>query len=71
MVIDSDDEKSRIKDNLAVVRTYLTDHFPHYTITEISVLNPDELHHIEHELLQYYLFKVAQKFPQSHPGSIH
>ena len=39
MVVDSDDEKSRITDNLAVVRTYLTDHFPHYTITEISVLN--------------------------------
>ena len=30
-------------------------------------VNPDELHHIEHELLQYYLFKVTQKFPQSHP----
>jgi hypothetical protein len=40
MVVDSDDdENSRITDNLAVVRTYLTEHFPHYTIREISVLN--------------------------------
>jgi hypothetical protein len=34
-------------------------------------MNADELNYLEHELLQYYLFKVAQKFPQSHPGSTH
>jgi hypothetical protein len=34
-------------------------------------ISSDELNHLEHELLQYYLSKVAQKFPQSHPGSIH
>ena len=34
-------------------------------------VHPDELNHLEHELLQYYLFKVAQKFPQSRPGSTH
>ncbi len=33
-------------------------------------VNPDELHHIEHELLQYYLFKLTHKFPQSHLGPI-
>lgn len=36
-----------------------------------SDMNADELNHLEHELLQYYLFKVAQKFPQSYPGSTH
>jgi hypothetical protein len=39
MVVDSDDEQSRIKDNLAVVRCYLKNHFPLYTITETSVPN--------------------------------
>lgn len=34
-------------------------------------LNADELNHLEHELLQHYLSKVAQKFPRSYPGSIH
>jgi len=35
-------------------------------ILDCSV-NEDELDHFEHELLQYYVFKVAQKFPLSHP----
>ena len=34
-------------------------------------MNADELNHLEHELLQHYLSKVAQKFPRSYPGSIH
>lgn len=32
-------------------------------------ISSDELNHLEHELLQYYLSKVAEKFPPSHPGS--
>lgn len=42
-MVDSDEphgasfEQSRINDNLAVVRCYLKDHFPLYTITEKSV----------------------------------
>lgn len=32
-------------------------------------VNPYELHYIEHELLQYYLIKVTQKFPSSPHGS--
>lgn len=34
-------------------------------------MNADELNHLELELLQYYVFKLTQKFPQSHPGSTH
>ena len=34
-------------------------------------MNAEELNHLEHELLQYYLNKVAQKFPQSHPRATH
>lgn len=33
-------------------------------------VSAEDLHHIEYELLQYYLCKVTEKFPQS-PGSIH
>ena len=32
-------------------------------------VNPNDLHSIEHELLQYYLVKVAQKFPPALSGS--
>lgn len=34
-------------------------------------VNPSDLHHIEHELLQYYLTKVTMKFSQSHLGPTH
>ncbi len=34
-------------------------------------MNAEELNHLEHELLQYYLCKVAQKFPHSRPGATH
>ena len=34
-------------------------------------VKPDDLHHIEFELLHYYLLKVAQKFQQSQPESTH
>lgn len=33
-------------------------------------VNPDEQHYIEHELLQYYLPKVTQKFLRSLPGLV-
>ncbi len=36
-----------------------------------SDMNADKLSPLEHELLQYYLSKVAQKFPPSYPGSTH
>lgn len=36
-------------------------------ILDHSVI-PDQLHYIEHELLQCYLIKVTQKFPQALPG---
>ena len=32
-------------------------------------IRSDELNHLEHELLQYYLSKVAEKFPPSHTRS--
>ena len=31
-------------------------------------VNPDDLHSIEHELLQYYLIKVTEKFPYGRSG---
>jgi hypothetical protein len=37
-MLDSE-EQSRITANLAVVRLYLKNHFPHYILTEISVQN--------------------------------
>jgi hypothetical protein len=53
------EEQRRIEANLVAVRLYLKTHFPHYTITEISVLN---LHHVffvaNDRLHQRHILKV-------------
>jgi hypothetical protein len=49
----------RIEDNLGVVRLYLKDHFPNYTITEMSVLNIYHMFVVTNDMLhQRHRLKV-------------